>query len=365
MFKNAGENCNTFKLDLSTLNTENAMSFSEFLYRAAFNAKTVELKGFSNLNFDNNPSVSSMMYYFADKAEDIELDMTNIDLSKVTSYYYMFADMLHHGKNVKVDFSGMKLSDQGDVGSMFSYFAGGAKGLHFIMNDVDVENRTSLSSMFNSVARDYSSDVTIEVKNWNVKNIENMSAMFNYIANDCKNYVKIDLSGWNPENLKNTERMFNGVGNYIGEYDNYNGYVEIKGYSNWDMSKVTNASQMFAFIGGYSTTVSLDKITNWEFNNEVNLYYLFNYTGKSATSPIDIGTLNVPAGTTNIAQLFNGARSMKAIVNIYGNPTNYSNAFSDASSTCGGITVNYSNSTTNIDSIIGNNTHVTKGDLLD
>ena len=67
--------------------------------------------------------------------------------------------------------------------------------------------------------------------------------------------------------------------------------------------------------------------------------------------------------------MFYGCRFAKAILNIYSNPTLYSQAFSSAATATGSsIVVNYSSSTTNIDNIINatmTSSNVTKGSQLD
>jgi hypothetical protein len=94
---------------------------------------------------------------------------------------------------------------------------------------------------------------------------------------------------------------------------------------------------------------------------------MFLEAGKNATTWNSIGTLKVY--TTNITSIFYGCKNAKATLNIYSNPTYYANAFSAAATKTGSlITVNYSNTTTNIDRIVAtksSNSNVVKGSQLD
>jgi hypothetical protein len=80
----------------------------------------------------------------------------------------------------------------------------------------------------------------------------------------------------------------------------------------------------------------------------------------------DIGSLKIYAG--DIKGIFRQSQ-VTAIINIYGNPTNYDEAFLDAATISGSeIKVNYSSETTNIDAIIAtkrDTSNVIKSNRLD
>ena len=71
------------------------------------------------------------------------------------------------------------------------------------------------------------------------------------------------------------------------------------------------------------------------------------------------------SSVTNMSQMFRNCRNASGTIQILGNPTSYSSAFSDAATGSGAqITVNYGSGTTNIDAIIATkstNSNVVKG----
>ena len=142
---------------------------------------------------------------------------------------------------------------------------------------------------------------------------------------------------------------------------------DISFISNWDVSNVKNMSYMFRYAGYNSETVNFGDLSNWNTSKVTNMRNMFNEAGKNATTWNGIGALKVYA--SNITSMFDSSPNAKATLNIYSNPSNYTDAFKDASTVEGsGITVNYKSTTTNIDNIIAtksDNSNVVKGSQLD
>ena len=154
--------------------------------------------------------------------------------------------------------------------------------------------------------------------------------------------------------------MFNSAGN--------NSTTWIVGdLSGWDTSKVNDMHNMFSSTGRNATLWSVGDLSSWNTSSVTNMNSMFNSAGDNATTFNSIGTLKVY--TENINKMFNNAKKFKGTINIYSNPTNYTDAFKGSASGSGaGITVNYASTTTNIDSIIAtksNNSNVVKGSQLD
>ena len=123
---------------------------------------------------------------------------------------------------------------------------------------------------------------------------------------------------------------------------------------------------MFWSAGYWVSTFNIGDLSNWDTSKVTNMSNMFNGAGEGASTWNNIGTLKVYA--TDIGSMFKNCHAVKATLNIYSNPTTYTTAFQSAATWNGsGITVNYSSSTTNIDSIIAtksSSSNVVKGTQL-
>ena len=195
------------------------------------------------------------------------------------------------------------------------------------------------------------------ISSWNTSSVTDMRYMFSYAGYKAATF-NLDLSSWNTSKVTNMCNMFENAGYKATEFN-----LDL---SNWNTSGVTNMQNMFCYAGYSATTWSIGDISSWNTSSVTNMSSMFYCAGYSATTWNNIGTLKVYA--TNISSIFNTCKNAKATLNIYSNPTTYTNAFTYAATLSGsGIVVNYQNTTTNIDSIIAtksSNSNVTKGTQL-
>jgi surface protein len=394
-FNYFGYNSKSIKLNLTGLDTSNVEQLNGLFYYAGTAATNVELIGLSSWDVSKVKNASNAFYAAFKKASNSKIEIKNWKLKSATNVDDMFAYFGSYSENETFDFSNMELPSNCSTTDMFYNFSGSSKNIKFVMKNVDASKTKSLNRMFYYAFRDYSTNIDMDLSNWNVKGVEDTSLMFLYVGGYTNESLKLNLSGWNFENLKNTNNMFYAFGEYMGEYVNGDVTIEIVGLDDWNMSTVENVYNMFAYLGSYSNNTSIGDLSNWnvsnvqdfsgmfmgglrsaktlsigdlsgwDFSSATNVRDMFDTFGAYATSETNIGTINIPSAITNISKMFNYCRSLRAVVNIYGNPTSYNNTFYDTSSNHGGIVVNYSSNTTNIDSIIGSNTHVVKGELLD
>jgi hypothetical protein len=124
---------------------------------------------------------------------------------------------------------------------------------------------------------------------------------------------------------------------------------------------------MFYCAGKDATTWNIGDLSNWDTSKVASMSYMFYQAGRNATTWSSIGTLKIY--NTSLPSLFRNCTKAKATLDIYGNPSTYSNAFNGAATASEAlITVNYKNTTTNIDNIIAtksSTSNVVKGSLLD
>ena len=158
--------------------------------------------------------------------------------------------------------------------------------------------------------------------------------------------------------LPSLNLMYEGAGSSATDW-------QIKGLPTWNVSEVTNTERMLAGAGAHATTWSVGDLSSWNLVNATSTSEMFkgiNFVGTFNS----IGTLKIYA--TKLDSIFNETSKAKATLQLYTNPTSYSNAFTSAATdTTALITVDYKNSVTNIDNIIATkstNSNVVKGSVI-
>ena len=234
----------------------------------------------------------------------------------------------------------------------------------FNLEKLDTSYVTDMNHMFASSSENVDDFRLIGIDKWDTSNVEDMSFMFYYLNYlDYQNppttsFIIDDIGNWDVSNVTNMSFMFCYAGRYASPWS-------IGDLSNWDVSNVTDMSHMFTSVGGRSESISIGDLSDWDTRNVETMEEMFSGTG--ATTTINIGSLKIYA--TNVKKAFYYSRRMQATLNIYSNPTTYTSLFAFASTYTGSlITVNYSNSTTNIDALIatkGSNSSVVNGSQLD
>ena len=188
--------------------------------------------------------------WFANFVKTHRINVTNLDVSKVTSMAYMFYIV---GNAVDVDAFNI-------VG----------------MEDWDVSNVTDMTGMFSgtgTVAQTWSiGDVT----RWDVSNVKSMQGMFASAAYRVDEW-KLNLTGWNLQSLTDTSYMFAHAARLSSK-------VTFVGLNTWDTSNITDMTQMF-YYAGYNASYILN-ISNWNVSN-VTKYGNFKYKAeKKIMSPV-------------------------------------------------------------------------------
>ena len=393
MFKFIGYNVATLELDLSGLDTSNVTNMSNMFSSAGYNSTTFNI---GNLNNWDTSNVTTMHAMFSEAGRNATTwnigDLSGWDVSKVTNMESLFYCAGYSITTFDIgDLSGWNTTSVTNMNSMFDH--AGYKSTTFDIGNIGEWNTskvTDMTAMFHQSGYRATTWNVGNLSNWRTSNVTNMTYMFKGAGYAATTWNVGNLNNWDTSNVTSMNEMFSEAGRSattwnIGDLSGWNvskvtdmeamffcaGYstttFDIGDLSGWNTSLVTKMGSMFNHAGYVSTTWNIGNLSSWNTSNVTDMSNMFQQAGYYSTTWNSIGTLKVYA--TNIKEMFSGVRSAKATLNIYSNPTSYSDAFQGASRTSGsGITVNYSSATTNIDDIVAtksSDSNVVKGSQLD
>ena len=189
----------------------------------------------------------------------------------------------------------------------------------------------------NSNAKQKSLDVFGEIERWNVTKIKDMSNAF--CRSDDGFCFSKDISEWDVSNVTNMSEMFSKNsffnqplekwGEKVSNVENMNRMFCETNFNNplnaWNVSKVTNMSEMFANAKDFNGDIS-----NWNVLNVTNMIKMF---ANAETFNRDISKWDV-SNVTNMSEMFAGACRFNCDIGKWNvsNVTNMENMFTGAKS---------------------------------
>ena len=184
-------------------------------------SKTCDLgDGEAKITLKFNVEINSFKHMFCDVYNAIEIDVSNLDFSKVIDTSYMFDGC----ENLeKINFGN---ANTAQVTNMIAMFQRCEKLISFDLSKFITSKVTNMGYMFSLC----SSLEYLNIKNFDTSRVENMEVMFQ----SCSKLTSLDLSNFDTSKVNNTRFMF---------YDCKN--LKYLNLSNFDISKVTSMEQMF------------------------------------------------------------------------------------------------------------------------
>ncbi|EAG5723380.1 BspA family leucine-rich repeat surface protein [Listeria monocytogenes] len=262
MFKNCS---NLMEVDLSGLDTSAVTTMWDM-----FNSCRA-LEELDVSHFDTS-SVTNMSYMFYDNRNLEVLDVSNLDTSSVTNMYAMFEDCT---SLEELDVSNF---DTSSVTDMYRVFNGCEKLKKLDVSNFDTSSATEMVQMF----RNCSALEKLDVSNFNTSLVTDMRAMFA----GCTSLEALDVSNFDTSSVTNMAAMFSD-----------NEKLEKLDLSTFDTSSVTNMGTMFKnctvlkslFLDNFTHAASSTDM----FTGTTSLTYLFvshnvsNFNGLENTSWYD------------------------------------------------------------------------------
>ncbi|EHC6021231.1 BspA family leucine-rich repeat surface protein [Listeria monocytogenes serotype 1/2a] len=244
MFKNCS---NLMEVDLSGLDTSAVTTMWDM-----FNSCR-ELEELDVSHFDTS-SVTNMSYMFYDNRNLEVLDVSNLDTSSVTNMYAMFEDC------TSLEELDVSHFDTSSVTDMYRVFNGCEKLKKLDVSNFDTSSATAMVQMF----RNCSALEKLDVSNFNTSLVTDMRAMFA----GCTSLEALDVSNFDTSSVTNMAAMFSD-----------NEKLEKLDLSTFDTSSVTNMGTMFKNCTALKS-LFLDNFTHAAsstdmFTGTTSLSYLF------------------------------------------------------------------------------------------
>ncbi|PSA16314.1 BspA family leucine-rich repeat surface protein [Listeria monocytogenes] len=244
MFKNCS---NLMEVDLSGLDTSAVTTMWDM-----FNSCRA-LEELDVSHFDTS-SVTNMSYMFYDNRNLEVLDVSNLDTSSVTNMYAMFEDC------TSLEELDVSHFDTSSVTDMYRVFNGCEKLKKLDVSNFDTSSATAMVQMF----RNCSALEKLDVSNFNTSLVTDMRAMFA----GCTSLEAFDVSNFDTSSVTNMAAMFSD-----------NEKVEKLDLSTFDTSSVTNMGTMFKNCTALKS-LYLDNFTHAAsstdmFTGTTSLSYLF------------------------------------------------------------------------------------------
>ena len=203
---------------------EQTDNFVELIFNDKINNCDKMFSGCNNIeinfsNFDTS-KVENMEYMFYDCSSLISLNLSNFDTSQVTSMQHIFHDCT---SLISLDLSNFNTSKVENMESMFEYCSA---LISLDLSNFDTSQVTTMMSMFEFC----SSLISLNLSNFDASSVEDMDFIFGY----CSSLISLNSSNFYTLKIKNTNSMF---------YNSFN--LEYINLYNFKENSLTQFNDMF------------------------------------------------------------------------------------------------------------------------
>ena len=276
-----------------------------------FNYDEENFVNVKNVIVEDNIQPLSTAYWFAWFYNCSNMNLTNLDVSRVTNMEGMFQSA---GEEVTTfNVIGLDYWNTSNVTNMKNIFAGAGEGattLNIVgLSNWDTSNVINMEGVFHGTGNNATTWSIGDLSNWDTSKVTNMKDMFQAAGNSSPNWSVGSLKNWDVSNVTDMSYMFDNVG-----WETKNISIDL---SNWDVSNVTDMSSMFSGFGRNATTVNIIGLSNWDVSNVTDMSSMFSGFGRNATTVNTIGLSNWDTSkVTNMANMFLDAGTTATTFNI-------------------------------------------------
>ena len=229
---------------------------------------------------------SSYLFYGKDSSFNkvTEINLGNLDTSKVTNMYSMFRDC---SSLISLDLSTF---DTSNVINMAGMFSGCSSLTSLDVSKFDTSNVINMAGMFSGC----SSLTSLDVSNFDTSNVTNMTAMFQR----CSSLTSLNVSNFDTSNVTNMSYMFFAC----------SGLTSLS-VNNFNTSKVTNMRSMFSNCSSLTELA----VNDFDTRNVTNMRGMFNNCF-SLTS-LNLSNFNT-SKVTDMSAMFAGSTNNTTFENV-------------------------------------------------
>ena len=298
MFKDIGDNYSDMSLiDTAGINTSRVKNMSYMFHSGKWIIKKINLTGFDTSNVEDmsymfgcyayNPSLSvdpiDLSSFNTSKVTNMQgmfkgsylpsIDIRHFDTSNVTDMSYMFAELR---KVTSLDLSGLDVRKVSNIRYIFLSTQYQLTSLS--LAGWDLRSITDMYGLFSNMT-----NLThLDLHNFKTTNVTNMAGMFGYI----KKLLNLDLSSFDTSKVTNMAEMFRSMESLT----NLN-------LSNFNTSNVTDMNNMFRDNFALKTL----NLSSFDTSNVTNMAEMFRHSG--SIYPLDVSTFDTRK-VTNMTNMF-------------------------------------------------------------
>ena len=162
------------------------------------------------------PTVTS--YWFYDLRNLEKVNLTNLDISKVTDMYGMFKYAGYNVSNFSLNLTSLDTSSVNYIDSMFMYAGYNADVFNLDLSSWNVSNLSSMDEMFMYAGYNATTWNVGDLSKWNTSNVTSMGSAFKYAGVNATIWNIGDLSGWDTTKVDYMGNMFEGAGMNVGTF---------------------------------------------------------------------------------------------------------------------------------------------------
>ena len=256
-------------IDLSSFNTSKVTNM-QGMFSGSY-LPSIDIRHFDTSN------VTDMSFMFADLHKATSLDLSGLDVRKVSNIQYIFSSTQYQLTSLSL--AGWDLRS---ITDMTGFFSGMANLTYLDLHNFKTTNVNRMSGMFRGVKK----LANLDLSSFDTSKVTNMAEMFQ----SMESLTSLNLSNFNTSNVTDMNNMFR---------DNF--VLKTLNLSSFDTSNVTNMAEMFRHSGAIHpldvSTFDTRKVTNM-----TNMFYWTLMSPENSTldiSNFDTRSLVSAAGMFN------------------------------------------------------------------
>ena len=162
------------------------------------------------------PTVTS--YWFYDLRNLEKVNLTNLDISKVTDMYGMFKYAGYNVSNFSLNLTSLDISSVETMKDMFMYAGYNADVFNLNLSSWNLSNLGSMDRIFMYAGYNATTWNVGDLSKWNTSNVTSMGSAFKYAGVNATIWNIGDLSGWDTTKVDYMGNMFEGAGMNVGTF---------------------------------------------------------------------------------------------------------------------------------------------------